>query len=162
MTAPVVSSYLTFDTATSTLVPAQRALFDLPIGPAVALFFFLSAIAHFAVAFPARGWYERSLARGHEPRPLDRVRAVLERDDRGHRHAVGHPGDRDAGRDLRHQRGDEPVRLEHGARERGPHEGAVVALHLRLHRRHRALDRDHHRALDGRHRARRRADPRAS
>jgi hypothetical protein len=67
VTAPVVSSYLSFDTATSTLVPAQRAMFDLPIGPAVALFFFLSAIAHLAVAFPARAWYERSLARGINP-----------------------------------------------------------------------------------------------
>jgi hypothetical protein len=67
VTAPVVSSYLSFDTATSTLVPAQRAMFDLPIGPAVALFFFLSAIAHLAVAFPARAWYERSLARGITP-----------------------------------------------------------------------------------------------
>jgi len=65
--APVVSSYLAFDTATKTLVPAQRMLFDLPIGPAVALFFFLSAVAHFAVAFPARGWYERHLARGQNP-----------------------------------------------------------------------------------------------
>jgi hypothetical protein len=67
VTAPVVSSYLTFDPATSTLVPAQRALFDLPIGPAVALFFFLSAVAHFSLAFPARRWYERSLARGQNP-----------------------------------------------------------------------------------------------
>jgi hypothetical protein len=67
VSAPVVSSYLTFDTATQALVPAQRTLFDLPIGPAVALFFFLSAIAHFAVAFPARGWYEGSLARGMNP-----------------------------------------------------------------------------------------------
>jgi len=67
VTSPVVSSYLTFDTATSTLVPAQRTLFDLPIGPAVALFFFLSAIAHLTVAIPARGWYERSLARGQNP-----------------------------------------------------------------------------------------------
>lgn len=67
VTAPVVSSYLTFDTAAGTLVPAQRALFELPIGPAVALFFFLSAIAHFAVAFPARGWYEARLARGINP-----------------------------------------------------------------------------------------------
>ncbi|MHB8890497.1 MAG: heliorhodopsin HeR [Candidatus Limnocylindrales bacterium] len=65
--APVVSSFLRFDTATSTLVPAQRPLFDLPIGPAVGVFFFLSAIAHFTVAFPARGWYERSLARGMNP-----------------------------------------------------------------------------------------------
>jgi hypothetical protein len=67
VTAPVVSSYLTFDTATSTLVPAQRAVFDLPIGPAVALFFFLSAIAHFSLAWPARGWYERNLALGQNP-----------------------------------------------------------------------------------------------
>jgi hypothetical protein len=67
VSAPVVSSYLSFDTTTSTLVPAQRAMFDLPIGPAVALFFFLSAIAHFAVACPARAWYERSLARGMNP-----------------------------------------------------------------------------------------------
>jgi len=65
--SPIVSSYLTFDTATRTLVPAQRALFELPIGPAVALFFFLSAIAHVLVAFPARGWYEARLARGINP-----------------------------------------------------------------------------------------------
>jgi hypothetical protein len=67
VTAPVVSSFLRFDTATRTLVPAQRPLFDLPIGPAVAAFFFISAIAHFSVAFPARAWYERSLARGINP-----------------------------------------------------------------------------------------------
>jgi len=67
VTAPVVSSYLTFDTATRTLVPAQRAVFDLPIGPAVALFFLCSAIAHFLSAYPARGFYERHLARGQNP-----------------------------------------------------------------------------------------------
>jgi hypothetical protein len=66
-TAPIVSSYLTFDEATRTLVPAQRALFELPIGPAVAVFFLMSAIAHFCLAFPARGWYERMLARGQNP-----------------------------------------------------------------------------------------------
>jgi len=67
VTAPVVSSYLTFDTATQTLVPATRTLFDLPIGPMVALFFLFSAAAHFIVAFPGRRWYERSLARGQNP-----------------------------------------------------------------------------------------------
>ncbi len=66
-TAPVVSSYLTFDQAAQTLVPAQRTLFELPIGPAVAIFFLMSAIAHLAVAFPARGWYERMLARSQNP-----------------------------------------------------------------------------------------------
>lgn len=67
VSAPVVSSYLTFDPATSTLVPATRSVFDLPIGPAVALFFLISSIAHFTLAFPARRWYERSLARGQNP-----------------------------------------------------------------------------------------------
>jgi len=67
VTSPVVSSYLSFDAATRTLVPAQRAVFDLPIGPAVAVFFLLSAIAHAALAFPARHWYEASLARGQNP-----------------------------------------------------------------------------------------------
>jgi hypothetical protein len=67
VTTPVVSSYLAFDQATRTLVPAQRPLFELPIGPAVAVFFLMSAIAHFAVALPARGWYQRSLARGQNP-----------------------------------------------------------------------------------------------
>ena len=67
VTAPVVSSYLTFDTTTSTLVPAQRTVLDLPIGPAVALFFLISAVAHATLAWPARRWYEAILARGQNP-----------------------------------------------------------------------------------------------
>jgi len=66
-TAPVVSSYLSFDPVTRALSAAQRDLFDYPIGLAVALFFLLSAVAHFAVAFPFRDWYERHLARGQNP-----------------------------------------------------------------------------------------------
>jgi hypothetical protein len=67
VTSPVVTSYLTYDTAESTLVPAQRLLFDLPIGPAVAAFFFASAIAHALMAWPLRRWYEARLARGIQP-----------------------------------------------------------------------------------------------
>jgi Heliorhodopsin len=67
VTAPVVSSYLRFDEASGTLVNAQRSLFALPIGPAVAVFFLLSAMAHLIVAVPARGWYEAHLARGQNP-----------------------------------------------------------------------------------------------
>lgn len=67
VTTPIVSSYLEFDQVNRTLVPAQRLVFDLPIGPAVAVFFLLSAIAHAVVAGPARAWYERSLARGQNP-----------------------------------------------------------------------------------------------
>lgn len=67
VTSPVVTSYLTFDTATETLVPAQSPLFELPIGPAVAVFLFMSAIAHALVAWPLRGWYERRLSTGIQP-----------------------------------------------------------------------------------------------
>jgi Heliorhodopsin len=66
VSSPVVSSYLRFEPGEG-LVAAQRPLFDLPIGPAVALFFLLSALAHLTVAFPARAWYERHLARGQNP-----------------------------------------------------------------------------------------------
>jgi Heliorhodopsin len=64
---PVISSYLVFDPATRTLVPDARTLFEVPIGPMVASFFAMSAIAHLIVAFPARGWYERRLARRQNP-----------------------------------------------------------------------------------------------
>jgi hypothetical protein len=67
VTSPVVGTYLRFDEATRHLVTAQRHVWDLPIGPAVALFFFLSAVAHFTMAFPARSWYESHLARGQNP-----------------------------------------------------------------------------------------------
>jgi hypothetical protein len=67
VTSPVVSTYLRFDETTRHLVTAQRAIWELPIGPAVALFFLMSAVAHFAMAFPARHWYESHLARGQNP-----------------------------------------------------------------------------------------------
>ncbi len=67
VSSPVVSSFLAYDATARTLVPAQRTLFELPIGPAVALFFFLSAIAHATLALPARRWYEGRLARGMNP-----------------------------------------------------------------------------------------------
>jgi hypothetical protein len=67
VTSPVVGTYLRFDQATSHLVTAQRSIWELPIGPAIALFFLLSSIAHFMMAFPARRWYEAHLARGQNP-----------------------------------------------------------------------------------------------
>ena len=48
-------------------MPEARTLFEVPIGPVVASFFAMSAIAHLIVAFPARGWYERRLARRQNP-----------------------------------------------------------------------------------------------
>jgi Heliorhodopsin len=65
--APVTGSYLAWDPATRSLVDAQRQLFDLPLGPTIAAFFLLSAIAHAVVALPGRRWYEAHLARGQNP-----------------------------------------------------------------------------------------------
>jgi hypothetical protein len=65
--SPIVGTYLRFDEATKHLVTAQRPLWDLPLGPMVALFFFMSALAHFSMAFPIRNRYEGWLARGQNP-----------------------------------------------------------------------------------------------
>jgi hypothetical protein len=64
---PVTTSYLKFNAAdpTATFAPPSPELwFNLRLGPAVATFLFLSALAHFLLAGPLRGWYERNLARG--------------------------------------------------------------------------------------------------
>jgi hypothetical protein len=67
VTSPVVGTYLRYDVATSHLVTAQRSIWEMPLGPMVALFLLMSAIAHFSMAFPARRWYEAHLARGQNP-----------------------------------------------------------------------------------------------
>jgi hypothetical protein len=67
VTSPVVGTYLRFDETTRHLVTAQRAIWDMPIGPAVAVFFFMSALAHFSMAFLIRARYEGWLARGLNP-----------------------------------------------------------------------------------------------
>jgi hypothetical protein len=67
VTSPVVGTYLRYDTDARTLVTAQRGIWDMPIGPAVAIFFFMSALAHFSMAFLIRRRYEGWLARGLNP-----------------------------------------------------------------------------------------------
>lgn len=67
VTAPVTSGYLAYDPGSRVFSDASRPLFDLPIGPTVALFFLLSALAHITMALPARRWYEARLARGQNP-----------------------------------------------------------------------------------------------
>lgn len=62
---PVTSSFLKFDPAAGKLAPVPETLVDLRIGPLVAAFLFLSAIAHFLVACPGiYQWYARNLTRG--------------------------------------------------------------------------------------------------
>ncbi|MBI2984916.1 MAG: heliorhodopsin HeR [Candidatus Kerfeldbacteria bacterium] len=63
---PVVTSYLRIDPTNPTfgIAPTPEHWFDLRIGPAVAVFLFLSALAHFLLAGPLRHWYEANLAKG--------------------------------------------------------------------------------------------------
>ncbi|MBU6996570.1 MAG: heliorhodopsin HeR [Theionarchaea archaeon] len=49
---PVTTTYLQFNSETSSLIPVTETLYHLPLGPAVALFLFMSATAHFVVASP--------------------------------------------------------------------------------------------------------------
>ncbi|MBU2008898.1 MAG: heliorhodopsin HeR [Chloroflexi bacterium] len=62
---PVSASFLRFDPAAKRLVPTPETLFDLRIGPLVAAFLFMSALAHFLIASPGiYDWYIRNLKRG--------------------------------------------------------------------------------------------------
>ena len=65
---PVTSSFLQMSPVTDKLVAVQEEVFRLRIGPLVAAFLFLSAVAHFALASPwLYRWYERNVARGINP-----------------------------------------------------------------------------------------------
>lgn len=63
-TLPVTRSYLELDAATQTLNPATVTLFDLRIGPLVASFLIMSAIAHLLIATVLYDKYVRDLKKG--------------------------------------------------------------------------------------------------
>jgi Heliorhodopsin len=65
---PVTSSFLRMSPVTDKLVGVQDELFRLRIGPLVAAFLFVSALAHLALASPSlHRRYERSVSRGVNP-----------------------------------------------------------------------------------------------
>ena len=65
---PVTSAFLRMDTVTNRLVAVPNELFRVRIGPLVAAFLLISAIAHAALASPRlHAWYERNLTRGIQP-----------------------------------------------------------------------------------------------
>jgi hypothetical protein len=63
-TLPITASYVDFDPVTETFVSTDTTLFELWLGPMVAAFLFMSAIAHFSVGTVGQDWYERNLRRG--------------------------------------------------------------------------------------------------
>ncbi|HET8979331.1 MAG TPA: heliorhodopsin HeR [Solirubrobacteraceae bacterium] len=65
---PVTSSFLRMDSATNKLIAVPNELFRVRIGPLVAAFLIISAVAHAALSSPrVRAWYERNLTRGVQP-----------------------------------------------------------------------------------------------
>jgi hypothetical protein len=65
---PVTSSFLRMDPVADKLVAVPGELARLRIGPLVAAFLFISALAHAALASPwLHRWYERSVSRGINP-----------------------------------------------------------------------------------------------
>jgi hypothetical protein len=62
---PITTSFLSFIPETGNLGSVTNTIFDLPFGVMVAVFLFLSAVAHFTVASPGVfGWYVKNLKRG--------------------------------------------------------------------------------------------------
>jgi hypothetical protein len=66
-TYPIYTNYLSFNMGAGSVAPAPTLLYDLPFGPAVAVFLLLSAIAHFSLATFGYPWYVKSLKRGINP-----------------------------------------------------------------------------------------------
>src|SRR6202162_5407402 len=65
---PVMTNFLYFSPNTHTLVPRPEVLLNVRLGPAIAAFLFLSAIAHFVVASPwVYPWYARNVRLGANP-----------------------------------------------------------------------------------------------
>ncbi len=66
-TYPIFTNFLTFDRATFTLTPDPQLFYELPFGPAVAIFLLLSAVAHFSLATFGYKWYVEKLEMGMNP-----------------------------------------------------------------------------------------------
>ena len=60
-TMPITASFLTFDAATQTLRGVPETLIDVRLGPLVAIFLLISAIAHFCLSTFGYKWYVENL-----------------------------------------------------------------------------------------------------
>lgn len=63
-TLPISGNYLSFNSASQSLQPATKILFDLSLPVLIAIFFFLSAMAHFIIATVYNKQYNSQLSRG--------------------------------------------------------------------------------------------------
>ncbi|MFH1509483.1 MAG: heliorhodopsin HeR [bacterium] len=62
---PITTSFIQFDTATQKLAPSLETAWELPLGPIIATFLFMSALAHLMVSLPRiYKWYVKNLKKG--------------------------------------------------------------------------------------------------
>lgn len=66
-TYPIFTNYLKFNTTTLTLTPDPKLFYELPFGPAVAVFLLISAVAHFYLATVGYPSYVKNLKKGMNP-----------------------------------------------------------------------------------------------
>ncbi len=66
-TYPIFTNFLKFDTATFSLKPDSELFYKLPLGPAVAIFLLLSAVAHFYLSTIGYQRYVADLKSGKNP-----------------------------------------------------------------------------------------------
>jgi hypothetical protein len=66
-TLPLTYSHPVFDPITQTISPIVETLYELRIGPLVALFLFMSAAAHFLIATVLYEWYVKNLKKHMNP-----------------------------------------------------------------------------------------------
>jgi hypothetical protein len=66
-TYPIYTNFLRFDRGASALVPDSKLAYELPFGPAVAVFLLISAVAHFYLSTIGYEWYVRNLKKGMNP-----------------------------------------------------------------------------------------------
>jgi hypothetical protein len=64
---PVQSNFLRYDPVTETLSQNLETIVEIPIGPLIAAFLFITAFAHFSVATYAYPWYVRKVGSGINP-----------------------------------------------------------------------------------------------
>jgi hypothetical protein len=66
-TYPIFTNFLSFNTSTFSLEPVAKLFYELPLGPAVAIFLLLSAIAHFYLGTIGFKGYVGKLEQGKNP-----------------------------------------------------------------------------------------------
>ncbi|HAV76452.1 MAG TPA: hypothetical protein DCX53_03765 [Anaerolineae bacterium] len=66
-TYPVFTNFLSFNTSTFSLSPVADLFYELPLGPSVAIFLLLSAIAHFYLSTIGYTSYVENLQQGKNP-----------------------------------------------------------------------------------------------